>query len=44
MRTYPLADDLLGPLRRVAMPRPPRRVAPGARSESIADCEFRIAD
>jgi putative transposase len=41
VKTYPLADDLLTPLRRVARGRPPRLVAPGATVHVVARCNNR---
>ncbi len=41
MRSYPLADELLAPLRRVAMPRPPRLVAPGSTIHVVSRCNNR---
>jgi putative transposase len=41
MKPYPLADDLLRPLHRVAMPRAPRLVAPGGTIHVVARCNNR---
>jgi putative transposase len=41
VRTYPCADDLLAPLRRVARGRPPRLVAPGGTVHVVARCNNR---
>lgn len=41
MKSYPFADDLLAPLRRVAMPRPPRLVAPGGTIHIVSRCNNR---
>jgi putative transposase len=41
VKPYPLADDLLAPLRRMAMGRPPRLVAPGSTVHVVARCNNR---
>lgn len=41
MKPYPLVDDLLKPVRRVAMPRAPRLVAPGGTVHAVARCNNR---
>ena len=41
VKTYPLAHDLLAPLRCVAMPRPPRLVAPGGTLHIVSRCNNR---
>jgi hypothetical protein len=41
MKAYRLADDLVQPLRRVAMPRSPRVVEPGGTVHVIARCNHR---
>jgi hypothetical protein len=41
VRTYPLADDLLAPLRRMATGRPPRLVAPGGTVHVASRCNNR---
>ena len=41
MKPYPLVDDLLRPVRRVAMPRAPRLAAPGATVHGVARCANR---
>ena len=41
MKPYPLVEDLLRPLRRVAMPRAPRLVAPGGTVHVVARCNNR---
>jgi len=38
---YPVAADLLGPLRRVHMPRAPRVYAPGGTVHAVARCNNR---
>ena len=41
MKPYPLVDDLLRPVRRVAMPRAPRLYTPGATIHVVARCNNR---
>jgi REP-associated tyrosine transposase len=41
MKPYPLAEDLLQPVLRVAMPRAPRLVAPGCTVHVVARCNNR---
>ena len=40
MKPYPLADELLRPVSRVAMPRPPRLQAPGGTVHVVARCNY----
>ena len=41
MKPYPLIDDLLRPVLRVAMPRAPRVIAPGGTMHVVARCNNR---
>jgi len=41
VKPYPLVSDMLGPVRRVAMPRSPRLVVPGGTVHGVARCNNR---
>lgn len=41
MKAYPVADDLVRPVLGVALPRPPRLVAPGGTVYVVARCDNR---